>query len=198
MFELQLWLDENPPSSGAINAAVKRIVQIGAQGGRNVRMTRRWPRRYEQLAIDQLGDEVVGDLHQVLIRRRCQRQFRHSRNDTSAVMTVRTAIPARIIPIAADARTSLVQWRKARTRETATESARRNAMMRIVREGEASISTPASANAPTVWPLGKDVAEARAWWKGPSQSSGRVRPAVYLTIWTETPAAAPASAIATP
>ena len=68
-------------------------------------------------------------------------------------------IAATIIPIAADAVTSETQWRNARTRETATASARSAAAIRNALDSALRINTPASANAPTVCPLGNDDAD---------------------------------------
>ena len=64
--------------------------------------------------------------------------------------------------MAADAATSDVQWRNASTRETATASASKAATMRIVFESLSNIKTPARANAPTVCPLGNELADERA------------------------------------
>ena len=64
--------------------------------------------------------------------------------------------------MAADAATSDVQCRKASTRDSATANARIIAMTRSVFDSALKISTPARANAPTVCPLGNELAEARA------------------------------------
>src|SRR5258708_31912920 len=116
----------------------------------------------------------------------------------SSLVTGLTNSHAATIPIHIETQTSEVQWRKASTRDAATARARTIAVMRNDQERAANTSTPASANAPTVWPLGKELADACVRWNAPSQSSGRVRRTANLTICTRIPAPAPANAMATP
>ena len=62
-----------------------------------------------QAALDALPiGIVVADARGAIVAS-AQREFRHSRNDTSAFITLLTIIAATMTPMAAEARTSLVQ-----------------------------------------------------------------------------------------
>ncbi len=83
--EVQLGLQENYPSARAL--VVKRLVELGKQCAGSIRVRKRRPRRRVEIAVEHLGDEVVGDLAQVVIRGAFLQRFRaHFRKPRIAVV----------------------------------------------------------------------------------------------------------------
>src|SRR5436305_834119 len=76
-----------PSGSGAsttAGSAVKRPGDVAAEYGGRVRVRRRGPRADDELAVDDLGDLGIGDLHQVLVGRAPLRRP-HRRDDSTTM-----------------------------------------------------------------------------------------------------------------
>lgn len=57
--EVNLWLEQDPPPAGGPSPA-KASVDVGAGVRRGAGVRHRWPRKHEELSIDDLSDHRLG------------------------------------------------------------------------------------------------------------------------------------------
>jgi hypothetical protein len=64
---VQFRLVEKQPSAGSAPPAIERIAKVRSEHGRDARVTKSRPRCRVQLAVENFGDEVVGNPQQVVV-----------------------------------------------------------------------------------------------------------------------------------
>ncbi len=72
---MQLGLDENKPPSGAV-AEIEEAAELSEQHAGGARMREGRPRRGVELAVEHLGDEVLGHFAQIVVRGAYFERFR--------------------------------------------------------------------------------------------------------------------------